>query len=62
MNHSKIVEMQIKCAVDIEKTIRNSLQSKTTERNTMLFTRKVSKLENEINSYSYITFSNLSKS
>ncbi len=43
------IQKQIKCAVDIEKTIKKAQHSKITERNTAFLERKVSKIEKEIN-------------
>ncbi len=43
------VQMQIKCAIDIEKTIKKAQHSKIAERNSVFLERKVSKIENEIN-------------
>ncbi len=43
------IQMQIKCAVDMDKTIKKAQHSKITARNTAFLERKVSKIENEIN-------------
>ena len=42
------VQMQIKCAIDIEEIIKKSQQSRITERNNAFLTRKALKIESEI--------------